>query len=266
MKKRWLKYLEVGRVALRSRTAYLWDQVLANLYLAVIMFVFVQLWKVTYAYSNADGFAGYSLADVIWYLVATEAIVWSMPRIHRVLEQEVKDGDVALRLNKPYTYLLFHYSQFIGEGLLQLATALAVGGLTAYLLVGGFPFQWAAAPVFLLLWLTTQSINFFYAASIGLLAFWVEEVSGIYILFDRVKWILGGMLLPLELYPAAVRRVAEALPFRYMIAGPARLLVKFSWSGVWSLLGSQAVWLLVFGAVCAGIYRLGVRRVDVNGG
>jgi ABC-type uncharacterized transport system permease subunit len=57
--------------------------------------------------------------------------------------------------------------------------------------------------------------------------------------------MLGGMLLPVELYPAAVRRVVEALPFQYMIAGPARLLVKFSWAG-------------------AG--RLAISQVDVNGG
>ncbi|HEY3365810.1 MAG TPA: ABC-2 family transporter protein [Symbiobacteriaceae bacterium] len=266
MSKRWLKYLEVARVAVRSRVAYLWDQLLSNVTLVIIMFVFVQLWKVTYAYGNVDAFAGYSLPEMIWYLVATEAIVMSMPRIHATLEQEVKDGDLALRLNKPYNYLLFHYSQFIGEGLFKLATVLALGGLTAYLLVGGFAFYWPALPVFLLLWVTTQTVNFFYSASVGLLAFWMEEVSGVYLLFDRFKWILGGMLLPLEIYPPAVRRVAEVLPFRYMIAGPARLFVKFTWDGVWQLLGPQLVWGLAFGAVCTAIYRLGVRRVDVNGG
>jgi ABC-2 type transport system permease protein len=262
----WRKYFEVARTNLRSRWAYLWDQVLSTIHLAFIMFVFVQLWKVTYASSSPEAFAGYSLPEVIWYLVGTEAIITSLPRIHSVLASEVKNGDLAIRLNKPYSYLLFHYSAFLGEGLVRLATSLAVGGLTAYLLVGGFAFRWEALPVLLLLYLSTTMLHFFYSGVIGLAAFWVEDVFGLYLLLDRLKWMLGGMLLPVELYPAAVRRVVEALPFQYMIAAPARLFVKFSWAGAAQLAMSQAVWLVVFGLVCTTVYRLGVRRVDVNGG
>lgn len=262
----WLKYAEVARTTLRSRWAYLWDQLLGTLFLAVIMFVFVQLWQVTYASSSAEQFGGYSLPEIIWYLVATESIIMSLPRIHATLEAEVKDGDLAVRLNKPYNYLLFHYSAFLGEGLLRLSTSLLMGGLTAYLLVGGFTFRWEALPVLLLVYLTTQALHFFYNGAIGLAAFWTEDVSGLYLLADRLKWILGGLLLPVEVYPDMARRVVEVLPFRHMLAGPARLFVKFTWVGAGQLLVSQVVWLAVFGSVCTLIYRLGVRRVDVNGG
>lgn len=266
MSKWFLKYAEVARTNLRARWAYIWDQLLGRFFLVIAMFVFVQLWKVTYSSAAQDAFAGYSLPEIVWYLVATEAIVLSLPRIHTTLEAEVKDGDLAMRLNKPYSYLLFHFASYIGDGLVQLLTALMAGGLTAYLLVGGFPFRWESVPVLLLLYLSTALLHFFFSASIGLGAFWLEDIQGVHLLLDRVKWMLGGMLLPLEIYPAAVRRVAEALPFRYMLAGPARLFVKFSWADAGHLALAQAGWLVVFGVVCAGIYRLGVRRVDVNGG
>ncbi|MDB4894719.1 MAG: transporter permease protein [Firmicutes bacterium] len=174
----WRKYFEVARTNLRARWAYLWDQLLSTIHLAFIMFVFVQLWRVTYASASPEAFAGYSLPEVIWYLVGTEAIIISLPRIHSVLESEVKEGDLAVRLNKPYSYLLFHYSAFLGEGLVRLATSLAVGGLTAYLLVGGFAFRWEALPVLLLLYLSTTVLHFFYNSVIGLAAFWVEDVFG----------------------------------------------------------------------------------------
>lgn len=116
MSRAWLKYVEVARDNVRSQWAYLWDQLLSTFHLVIIMFVFVQLWKVTYGSTSGEAFAGYSLAEVIWYLVATEAIITSLPRIHAVIDAEVKDGDLAIRLNKPYNYLLFHYSSFLGEG------------------------------------------------------------------------------------------------------------------------------------------------------
>lgn len=266
MSKALLKYAEVARINLRSRWAYLWEQVLSNLFLVVIMFVFVQLWKVTYASGSGAAFGDYSLQEIIWYLVATEGIILSLPRIHATLEAEVKGGDLAMRLNKPYSYLFFHYSSFLGEGLMRLATTMLVGGATAWVLVGGFDFRWDGLLPLLLVYLLTQALHFCYNACIGLAAFWMEDVVGLYLLFDRLKWILGGFLLPIEIYPDAARRVVEVLPFRHMIAGPARLFVKFTWEGLGELALNQALWLAVFGLLCAGVYRLGVRRVDVNGG
>lgn len=266
MKKRLLKYTEVALINIRSRWAYFWDQMLSSWFLVVVLFVFVQLWKVTYSSGGGGAIDGYTLTDMIWYLVATEALVMSAPRVYSAIEQEVKAGDLAIRLNKPYSYLLFHFSGYLGEGIMRLLTFALVGGATAYLLVGGVAFHWESIPGLLAVYLTTTAISFCYSASIGLFAFWLEDISGLYFIFDKLKWILGGLLLPIEVYPGVARQLAEALPFRHMIAGPARLFVKFSWADAAVLLQSQLIWGLVFGLICAGIYRLGVRRVDVNGG
>lgn len=266
MRKGILKYAEVAAITLRSAWAYLWNQLISMLFLGIIIFVFVQLWRATFAGQGDAVINGFTLPEMIWYLVATEAIVWSLPRIHAVLEQEVKGGDLALRLNKPYSYLGFHYASFLGEALMKLVISLVVGGLVAYLSVGGFAFRWEAVPVLMLLYLTTHGLNFFYIAAIGLAAFWVEEVVGLYLIFDRLKWILGGLLIPVNLYPDAVKRLVLLLPFRHMLGGPANLFVKFSWPAAGELLLHQLVWLLIFGLLCNLIYRLGVRRVDLNGG
>jgi ABC-2 type transport system permease protein len=266
MSKALLKYVEVGRTTVRSNWTYVWDQLLGSWFLAVVMFVFVQLWKTTYGAGGQAAIEGYTLKEMNWYLVATEGLILSFPRIHWVIEQEVKDGDLALRLNKPYSYLLFHYSAYIGGGLQKLLFTFGVGGLTAYLCVGGFPFRWALLPLYLLVYLITASLNFVFTAPIGLAAFWMEDVAGLFFIMDKLKWILGGLLLPPEVYPDRIRSLVEALPFRHMIAGPARLFVKFAWPDAVQLMQSQLLWLILFGLACFGIYRLGVRRVDVNGG
>ncbi len=237
----WLKYAEVARIHVRSQWAYLWDQLLSSIHLVIIMFVFIQLWRVTYGLRGGGSIDGYTFQEMIWYLVMTEAVVLSLPRIHATIESEVKGGDLALRLNKPYSYLLFHFAAFIGEGVLRFTTSLLIGGLTAYLMVGGFTFHWAGLPILAVLYLTTTALNFFYMASVGLLAFWTEDVLGIFLLFDRLKWILGAFFLPVEVYPEAARRLVEVLPFRHMIGGPARLFVKFSIEDAAGLFVNQAI-------------------------
>ncbi len=266
MKKVALKYFEVVRIGLRSRFAYIWDQLLSTVQIGLFMFVFVQLWRVTYKAGGGAPINGFAMNEMIWYLVATEGIILSLPRIHATMEAEVKSGDLAIRLNKPYSYLMFHFSGFAGEALVRLVTLLFTGGLVTYLLVGGFDFQWQAVPVLLLVYLLTLGLHFAYNATVGLAAFWVEDVAGLFFIVDRIKWVLGGMLLPIEVFPDAIRRVAEALPFQYMIGGPARLFVKWDGAQALHLVLAQGLWVLIFGLICWSVYRLGVRRVDVNGG
>lgn len=267
------KLMAIARITLRSRFRYLWDMIGSTLFLAVVMFVFVRLWTVTYQSSAGTGvhakdieLAGFSLAQMIWYLVATETIIMSMTPIHRHIEREIRDGDVAIRLNKPYSFLGYHWSVFLGEGLLKALILISVGGLVAALMVGGVPFAVSSIPALFISFLLTSTLNFLFGAMIGLLAFWTEDVTGFYFIFDRVKWLLGGFLMPITLFPDWLLRVVEWLPFSLMIYHPARLAVQFDWI-VWAELSMKQVGLIVaLAALAQGMYRLGVRRLDVNGG
>lgn len=267
------KLVAIAHITLRSRFRYLWDMIGSTLFLAVVMFVFVRLWTVTYQSSAGAGenikdiaLAGFSLAQMIWYLVATESIIMSMTPIHRHIEREIRDGDVAIRLNKPYSFLGFHWSVFLGEGLIKACILIAVGGFVAAVMVGGVAFSLTSVPALMLTYVLTSSLNFFFGAMIGLLAFWTEDVTGFYFIFDRVKWLLGGFLMPITLFPEWLLRVVEWLPFSLMIYQPARLAVQFEWNAWAELSMKQIGLILVLGLLAQGMYRLGVRRLDVNGG
>ncbi len=261
-----IKLFEIAKITLRSRFRYLWDMVGSTLFLAVVMFVFNRLWTVTYESDGSKTLAGFSLDQMIWYLVATETIVMSMTPIHRLIEREIRDGDVAIRLNKPYSFLGFHWSVFIGEGILKASVLIAVGGSVAMLMNGPIPFSILSLPALAVTFLLTSTLNFLYGGMIGLVAFWTEDVTGFYFIFDRVKWLLGGFLMPIALFPDWLLKVVEWMPFSLMIYQPASLAVKFNWSTWADLSLRQLALILLMGAIAQGIYRLGVRRLDVNGG
>ena len=72
--------------------------------------------------------------------------------------------------------------------------------------------------------------------------------------------------MPITLFPGWLQDFASWLPFSMMIYKPARLAIEFSWAS-WADLSIQQFGLvLLMGAVTQGVYRLGVRRLDVNGG
>jgi ABC-2 type transport system permease protein len=77
---------------------------------------------------------------------------------------------------------------------------------------------------------------------------------------------LGGMMLPLEIFPESVERLAHVLPFQAVIYLPAKMMVTEPGGLWWSLWLKQIGWALFSLGLMGVIYRRGVRNLDLNGG
>lgn len=262
------KYSAVAGVTTRSNLTYVTDFFLRGLFLVVIMFVFFQLWRTTYGGLGVERIAGFSLPEMIWYLAMTEALILSMPRTSVTVDQHVKTGQLAYFLGRPHSYVLYLFAEYLGEALVRLPVNLAIAGTMAFLMAGPPTLGLGTLPGLAAAIFLALALNFTIVAAIGLLAFWFEDTGSFFLLYSRFLMIAGGMLIPLDVFPDAVRRVAAALPTNLMVYGPARLFVGHGTAPpeVASLLGRQALWLAALSLGLAGLYRLGVRRVNVHGG
>jgi ABC-type uncharacterized transport system permease subunit len=90
-----MKYLAIANTRLMGSLIYERDMVVRSTFMLVAMVVFVQLWTTTYAATNQSIIGGFSLRDLVWYLVVTEVIALSTPRIAQTIDAEVRSGDVA---------------------------------------------------------------------------------------------------------------------------------------------------------------------------
>ena len=94
-------------------------------------------------------------------------------------------------------------------------------------------------------------------------AFWLNDAKAAWFLYLKFVFLLGGMLMPLQLFPVWLERVSWLLPFWTMAYAPARLA-----SGhldVW-LFGAQAAWLVALFGISGAIFAAGERRLEVAGG
>lgn len=258
------KYQSIIHITLKSRLTYAWDFLGSGFFMIVVMFVFVKLWQTTF---NAQPtIENFSLAQMIWYLLGTELIIMSMSPVHRVIEREIKEGDVAVRLNKPYSFFLFHYSQFLGEQMVKAMILLVIGGTVTYSLVGAINFSIYSIPALMISLLLASLSNFVYGYLIGIAAFWFEDISGLYFILDRIKWLLGGFLLPISLFPEPLKTIVQYLPFQYFIYAPARLIVDFSWKHWLQVVSIQILIAAIFIGLALFVYRCGIKKLNVNGG
>jgi ABC-2 type transport system permease protein len=260
------KYGEVLLVTAQSGLAYPLDALSRAGFMAVVIFVFIQLWKVTFNVSSQSSFAGYDLRRMVWYLVLTETIVMSSPRTFDKVDLEVKSGDLAYTLSKPYSYALFHFAQYLGNTVLLLPVNFAVGATLAFALAGKPHLAFGAWPIVAVAVLLAICLNFAVELSIGLLAFWFEDTYAFFWIYQKLTFTLGGLFLPLALFPNGLRQVASHLPFSAIAYAPARLTTGFDAGLIAGTLVTQLAWLAVLGGIAALVYRGGVSRLNINGG
>ncbi len=262
-----LKYWAISVITAKSSLIYIVDTVLRQVFLAVIIFTFAQLWSVTYKVTGQSIIAGFSVVQMLWYLVLTEAITFGQVRAAAAMDDDVKSGQIAYTLSRPYNFILYHYATYIGETLVRIPANIVLGGVVAALTVGVLHVRPEAALLGGLALLLGTTLHFLASACIGLMAFWFEETQSFYLLYSRVVLLLGGVVLPLDLMPGAVRRVAAALPTRLMIYEPARIVAGgMGISDVAPVFAQQALWILLLGCAASLIYRQGVKRASVQGG
>ena len=63
------KYGTVMRISIASNLAYMMEVVFRSLFLIALIFVFGQLWRTTYSARGIQLLSGFSVSDMIWYLV-----------------------------------------------------------------------------------------------------------------------------------------------------------------------------------------------------
>ncbi|MCK6583864.1 MAG: ABC-2 family transporter protein [Anaerolineales bacterium] len=259
------KYWAIFQITLINSLAYPGELIGRSLMIVPFMWIFYQLWKVTFAAAGADTLNGMTLYSTMWYLMMAETIELSRPRLANVISDNVKDGSIAYILNKPYNFLLYQFSSSMGETVFRALMNAVFGGIVVWWLVGAPPAAtgWAFALVALL---GTWIMNFCIACLIGLSAFLVEEVSPFLWIYQKFVFILGGFLIPLDFYPHWLQAIAKALPFAYMIYGPSKLFVAPSVDLLANILSMQFVWIAVLGSILVLSYRRGVAYLTVNGG
>ena len=259
------KYWAIFKIQVVNSLAYPVELIWRSAMIVLFLWVFAQLWKVTYSAAGTATIGGLTLHDILWYLMLAETIELSRPRLVRAISEAVKDGSIAYLLNKPYDFLLYQLSTSLGESLFRWLLNGLFGGIIAWILVGpppearGWPLTFAAV---LGAWL----LNFCVSALIGLAAFLTEEVAPFEWIYQKLVFVLGGMLIPLDFYPPWLQQIAKVLPFAYGMYGPARLFVTPDLGRFYNLLLGQMAWIGILGGFLVLAYALGTRRLAINGG
>jgi ABC-2 type transport system permease protein len=231
------------------------------LYLAVIA-ALGSLWRGA-AEANGGDVAGYSAVALVWYIATSEAATISLnARLIEQLGDDVSSGGVAVELLRPVSLVGLRVAAELGRSIPRLGVCVLVAAVLVPLTAGAPP-SLAALALALPALLLAITCNIVAMHTFAASAFWLRETRSTWFLYQKLVFVLGGMLLPLEVLPDAMERVAWMLPFATMAYVPARIA---SGHVEPQLLLLQLGWLVALGALAMRVFSSGEQRLQVVGG
>lgn len=257
------KYFAVFKINFLNNFVYLADAMLNQIMSCIYVLIFIFLWT---SASKSNDLAGYTLASVIWYLGISQVIISAQGKTVKDVSGDINSGNISNYLNKPYSYIGYQLSYFLGDAVISFFTSFFWVGLLVWFYFGLPPIELKYLPFIALVILLGILVNFFVMLSIGFLAFWFEDATPYSWIYDKIVFILGGMLLPLEFMPSFAQSIAKILPTAFVMYFPAKVFVAFNFELFFEALLGQILYFVLFFFISYFLFKKGCKKVSINGG
>jgi ABC-2 type transport system permease protein len=250
------------QTSMRQTFAQRGGLVVAGGFYLLVTAVLAGVWRVA-ASSHDNNIVGYSVVAITWYIAMSEAV--TIPLNMRMIADiggDIASGSMATELLRPVSVVGVRVITEIGRAIPKLMLCLSLGALLSAWTGGAPEHAWAlalAVPSALL----AIACNIVAQHAFAAVAFWLRDAGSAWFLYQKLVFILGGMLIPLQAMPTWLQSTTRVLPFRAMAYAPARLA-----SGHFEplILVEQVAWFAALTALAAAVFAQGERRLQVVGG
>ena len=262
----------IARVSLIERLAYRSDFFLATFLRFLPMITTILLWEAIYAGAAQESVAGYTLRQMIAYLllVHISRMFSSMPGLAQGISRDIRKGTLKKYLLQPLDMIGYLLSYRVAHKIAYIVTAFLPYAVLFFLcrsylaVVRPDALMILAYVVALLLGFL---VGFFFETCMGLIGFWFLEVSSLLYVVNTVNFFVSGHMFPLDLLPAPWPTLLRLLPFQYLAYFPAAVLLgKVEGAELVRGLLIEAVWAVVLIVLSRWLFRHGLKRDSAYGG
>ncbi len=181
---------------------------------------------------------------------------------------EIRDGSLSMRLLRPIHPLVAYAAEGIASMPMRVVIAIPIAIVSLAVVGSGAithdPRLWAVWVASIAgAWLISLFVNF----TVGCTAFFTESSLKLMDAWLVFYFVLSGYVVPVDLFPPALRATVDWMPFRYQIGFPVEVMTGAVSPGqALTLLARQWMWVVIGFATTAVMWRRGLRRFAAYGG
>jgi ABC-2 type transport system permease protein len=268
-----LKYWKIFRVSLTERLHYRGDFFLGTVLRYLPMLTTILLWQAVFKGSdNPDNkIADYTQNQMIAYLllIHISRTFSSMPGVAAGISRDIRDGSLKKYLVQPLDMINYLLAYRAAHKVAYITTSFLPYALLFFLCRGFFD-TFPDPPTFVayvLSLLLAFVIGFFFETAMGMVGFWILEVSSLLWVIQTVNFFVSGQMIPLEVIGEPWTTVLRWLPFQYLAYFPAHVFLgKVPPGELWLDLLIETGWAAILILLCRLLYARGLRRYSAFGG
>lgn len=265
------------KMALAERLAYRGDFALGTLmrFLPIVTQIF--LWWAIFQSLDPDSpktasLSGYTFQDMVAYYLLTMVgrAFSSMPGLSSSIALKVRDGEIKKFLVQPVDLISFLFWSRVAHKLAYYTVATLPFALVFFLCRDYFTSGWPAPEVmvaFVCSLVLSFALGFYLETCIGLVGFWMLEVSSLLFVYMLFQFFLSGHMFPLDILPEPFATIVSYLPIKYLAYFPAAVFLgKITGTALAIDLAMLFGWTMFFFGLSRLLYRAGLKRYSGFGG
>ncbi|MEW6749634.1 MAG: ABC-2 family transporter protein [Candidatus Latescibacterota bacterium] len=259
------KYLTVFRVNWLNSLQYRAPTVIYVVGYTLYVAVLLSLWVAIYRDDGRVG--GYALNELVtYYLLQFVSNTIVVSYVSWEITDHIREGFYSHFLVKPVDYFAYWFTINASGKLLEAAViGLVVGCVWSIagplVRLPSQPQTWLAFAAAVAL---AAVLAFELEFCIGLIAFWLVQVRVFKYILTYAVLFLAGTVLPLDVFPGALSRVASVLPFQYLVFVPIQVFLEKRPAPLADL-GLATAWIAVFYGVARWVLVRGTARYEAVG-
>ncbi|MFC3032910.1 ABC transporter permease [Pseudoalteromonas fenneropenaei] len=257
------KYAKVCAMGMQNSLAYRSNYVVGLVAACFPMLLQWMLWQAIFNYTQAATLYGLSYPQMMSYVVLAALMTQALRSgFEYEIAEDIKSGGLNRFLVQPISYLGYRFCAFIGthSGFFVITVVLmfvAYGIATHYWQLDS---DWRSSMLFIPAVLNAFLLQFMLFYLLSLVAFWLQEVWGIFEAVRVISLVLSGAVVPLTVFPQPLQWWLSLLPFQYIVYFPLQVLNGLlSAPEILSGLAMQSFWLVVFYLISCKVWRMGCR-------
>ena len=259
------------RICLEERLVYRGDFALGTLmrFLPIVTQIF--LWTAIFSAAGASTIVGYTRDDFVAYYLLTmvSRAFSSMPGLASNVATQIRNGEIKKFLIQPIDLIGFLLLSRVAHKLVYYAVAAGPFALVFFLCRDYFH-GWPSATTiaaFVASLVMSFLLGFFLEATIGMIGFWLLEVSSLLFVYMLFNFFFSGHMFPVDILPGFWATLVKLIPLQYLAYFPAAVFLgKIQGADLaWGLV-AQAAWVVFFIVACRLALRFGLKRYSAFGG
>ncbi len=263
-------YIKSFKIGLQNSLEYRFDFILGIISTIVPTVTQYFIWTALFESSKTGIVYGYTYSSMIMYTIlagiisklVTAGCEWE-------LANDIKNGGLNKYIVKPMGYFKYQICCFLGKKSVQFfiftiifSIILVIASMKSFFRVEPIRLLYFAVAVLLGI-----IINIVLGFVVSVIAFWITEAWGAFLILGLVINIVSGGVFPLDVFGEHITNILRFLPFQYTIYFQINILngnIK-----VEEILPSmiiQVVWIILLSLLLQILWKIGLKKYEAVGG